>query len=199
MLLHAQREGADYLYVAAESVEELLAAPAAPILPLSRREEIASVTDPALRRAKEAVWVLLGRMAREYLGRETAELDPVRNAHGKWCSPLCHLSLSHTDTAVAVALSSRPVGVDLEARYPRPETARRFLTPAEQACYEQLPEAERADFLLLCWTKKEALFKQSDLPHFLPSQMDTASLPSTSLFVDVGGARHAVSWCCADQ
>jgi acyl carrier protein len=75
-------------------------------------------------------------------------------------------SLSHSqELAVAAVLAVDAggvagVGVDLEFdRVPDPRTASFFLTEAERAWLDTVPEADRAATLTRLWTVKEALFK----------------------------------------
>jgi acyl carrier protein len=76
-------------------------------------------------------------------------------------------SLAHTrGEGVAAAVAADPggvvagVGVDIEFdRTPRPETARFFLTPAEQEWLARRPAPAVPRTLLRLWTVKEALFK----------------------------------------
>lgn len=72
-------------------------------------------------------WALL-RMVLERRGMEFPRVE--REAGGKPCFPDClqlHFSLSHTEGAVFLALSSRPVGADIERLRPAPpRLAERF-------------------------------------------------------------------------
>jgi 4'-phosphopantetheinyl transferase len=71
-----------------------------------------------------------------------------------------HVSLTHAGGMAAVAVSSRPVGIDLE-----PVTAdvaagiRVAFSSGELRGLEGVPPDERAAALLAGWTRKEALFK----------------------------------------
>lgn len=73
------------------------------------------------------------------------------------------ISISHDcDTCLlAVSRCGRPIGADIET--PRGQlmcVARRFLGPEEQARLDRLSgEDERMEFLLRCWTAKEAVYK----------------------------------------
>jgi len=74
------------------------------------------------------------------------------------------LSLTHSEAwAVAVGSSSPKLlglGVDLEVKgAPKPETARRFLNPAEAVWLRRMDEEERPRMLHRLWTVKEATFK----------------------------------------
>lgn len=78
--------------------------------------------------------------------------------------PHPRLSLTHSDVwAVAVGSDSPKllgIGVDLEVKgAPKPETARRFLNPAELVWLRRMDEADRPGMLHRLWTVKEATFK----------------------------------------
>ena len=72
-----------------------------------------------------------------------------------------HLSLSHSRDLIGVALSTAPVGLDLE--WPRPRTsvdlAARVFSAQEAAWLDTLPAAERLDAFYTLWTLKEAACK----------------------------------------
>lgn len=68
------------------------------------------------------------------------------------------VSLSHTDGFAACAVSSSPVGVDIEAvRTISPRLAERILSPAERT----LPHSADPLFLLKKWVAKEAYLKMT--------------------------------------
>ena len=74
------------------------------------------------------------------------------------------LSLTHSETwAVAVGSTSPKLlglGVDLEVKAgPKPETATRFLNPAEAVWLRRMEEGDRPRMLHRLWTVKEAIFK----------------------------------------
>ncbi|MBI3858065.1 MAG: 4'-phosphopantetheinyl transferase superfamily protein [Planctomycetes bacterium] len=78
--------------------------------------------------------------------------------------PHPHLSLTHSDTwAVAVGSASPKllgIGVDLQVKAaPKPDTARRFLNPAELVWLRRMEEEERPRMMHRLWTVKEATFK----------------------------------------
>lgn len=86
----------------------------------------------------------------------TAESGGIRYADGS-----LHLSLSHSRDLIGVALSTAPVGLDLE--WPRPRTsvdlAGRVFSAQEAAWLDTLPAAERLDAFYTLWTLKEAACK----------------------------------------
>lgn len=98
----------------------------------------------------------------ELLFAETAEewcMQPY--SYGRNGKPLLErgfISLSHTVGAAAASFSTAPVGVDVEReRSLGARIAKRVLTEREYGAY--LEAAAQEDFLLSCWTAKEALLK----------------------------------------
>lgn len=73
-----------------------------------------------------------------------------------------HFNLSHTHGLAAVALSTEPIGIDLEClarNTPGPELAQRYFTLAEQADIQNQPQTEQKKRFLTYWTLKEAFLK----------------------------------------
>ena len=68
------------------------------------------------------------------------------------------ISISHTNGAAAVAVSDRPVGVDIECiRAVRPNLPKRVMSPKELLWYHAQKEDTKAFFTL--WTLKESYYK----------------------------------------
>lgn len=116
---------------------------------------LAGLTAPARR----ASW-LRGRAALKRLQASmggSEDTSTLKFPHPK-------LSLTHSETwAIAVGSASPKVlgiGVDLEVKAaPKPETARRFLNPAELVWLRRMDEGDRPGMLHRLWTVKEATFK----------------------------------------
>jgi 4'-phosphopantetheinyl transferase len=73
-----------------------------------------------------------------------------------------HFNLTHTRGLAAVALSTDPIGVDVEClvrNTPGPELAQRYFTLAEQADIQNQPQAQQKQRFLTYWTLKEAFLK----------------------------------------
>ena len=83
------------------------------------------------------------------------------------------ISISHCADECVLAVSCRPVGVDIEtSRQQLTRIAGKFLTPAEAA---RGPHG--LDSLLRYWTTKEAVFKCGDMPGLVISEIElTADL-----------------------
>lgn len=156
------------------------------VFPPARRQEIASCSNPAVKRQKYAVWKLLEYALKRSFGYDIRKLKFAKGDNGKWTSSECEFSLSHSNNAVAVALSRRSVGVDIEAvAAVRDELSARILTDAELATYSAL-SADKQEYLSRKWTEKESLFKMSNEKNFCPSNIDVSgqNLRTERLTVD---------------
>ena len=145
------------------------------ILPKEREEEISSVTNERVRREKYYAWRLLEYGLERSLGLKIGKMEFSKTPYGKWISPSCKFSISHSGDLLAVAISRAEVGVDVEPILP-PKSDRfayRVLTPSELSEYSSLGEKERVRFLISSWSAKEAIFKTSDRASFIPSEIDT--------------------------
>lgn len=142
----------------------------AEVLPRLRQEQIESTTHPDLQQQRYYVWKLLEYALHHSLGLEMENLHFSRAETGKWTCEECFFSLSHTQDAVAVAVSGKPVGVDLECtdRLIRPNLAEKILTPEEKL---QLSQQDRDRNLLKMWCAKESLFKAGSDPVFYPHKL----------------------------
>lgn len=147
----------------------------APIQCEERRRELEKTTNPALLHQRTLVWQVLEYAADRSFGLKAEKLHFHKNLHGRWSCEGMEFSLSHTEGLVAVAVSNRPVGVDVEnlevfrARYagkPAQVAAmlRKIAAPAEAG-------KSGAAALLRLWTAKESLFKMRQSGFFSPRQL----------------------------
>lgn len=155
--------------------------PSVPNLCPERAAEIEHTGDEALKKAKMLDWQLLLYGADRAFGLTPEEISFQKSAGGKWTCEQFHFSLSHTDGAVAVAVSNSPVGVDLENRVTFSQKTygkgswlqkmlKRICTPGEAA------KAGTEDFLPL-WVKKESIFKCRGKAGF-PEKIHTEKYPA---------------------
>ena len=165
------------------------------IFPPERRREIESVTNERVRREKYYAWKLLEYGLCRSLGLKIDDMEFEKTPFGKWTSPSCHFSISHSHGIVAVAVSRDAVGVDVEPLV-KPVSDRfadRIFSECEREVYSSLPEDERLKYLISAWTVKEAVFKTTDKECFIPSEICIAdSRVSTTEIVD-GGMTYLVS------
>lgn len=92
---------------------------------------------------------------------DAAALRTAVSGGMRYADGALHLSLSHSRDLIGIALSTVPVGLDIE--WPRPRTsvdlASRVFSAKEAAWLDTLPAAERQDAFYTLWTLKEAACK----------------------------------------
>ena len=160
--------------------------------PLSgeRKKELKKVKNEDLRLEKKATWALMLRAVEHSFHYTEKELSFEKTREGKWLCDKCCISLSHSGTLAAAAVSHASVGVDLEeegpflARYEKDPD--RLASLARHALTEK--ERERplspGRFLTL-WTEKEAAFKREGTGALCPSgrETDPANTAVKTIFV----------------
>lgn len=158
------------LYIAAipETAMGTVCAPA-------RQAQLEATEKESLRRQRYFVWKLLEYALENSFGITSENVAFSRDENGKWHCKECFFSLSHCRDAVAVAVSRKPVGVDIECanRQVTPALSKKILTEAELAVYDSLPEERRGQFLLEAWCGKESLFKAHGGAVFTARRWDT--------------------------
>lgn len=172
------------------------------LYPAERQAEIDLIKNEKLKREKYYVWRLFEYALADSFGVDIRELEFTKHDSGRWTTPFCELSLSHTDGVVAVALSHEPVGVDIEIIKPRQndKTAKRIMSAEEYKTYQGLNGFERDDFFFSVWTKKEALFKALHLEHFSPtSEYADGEITVMTKSIFINGAKVMISVAAKDK
>ena len=121
-----------------------------------RRQRLQKM-QPHRRRASLGGEWLAKQLLNAQSGIPLEELRFQRTEQGKPYAENCplHFNVSHSGDWIACAVSSRPIGIDIEQlRQPDLKIARRLCTPEEAAWLE--PDAPHR--LLQIWTEKEAYF-----------------------------------------
>ena len=109
-------------------------------------------------------------------------------------------NVSHAGGVLLVAIGrDRPLGVDVERDRERVslDLAARFFSPAEVAALLRLPEHERRQAFLACWTRKEAYIKARGEGLSLPlDRFDVSLRPGdpARLLADRGDPGAADAW-----
>lgn len=108
----------------------------------------------------EERWLPLQRRLKEWNGNfvyNEHDKPFMQNALGERIEGV-DFSISHCKNAIAVVLSDRPVGVDVESfRHAEEALLRRTMNPEEQG--EVRAAADPAEAFTRLWTRKEALLK----------------------------------------
>ena len=162
-----------------------------------RQSEIDSVSNERVRREKYFVWKLLTYALDRSFGRRGDSLDFRRMKYGGWTAGDIYISLAHSGSALAVAVSRAPIGVDIELVHsPRSDSfAERIMTEGELALLMSMPENERESFIIKSWTAKEAIFKSLGKDSFVPRDYDTRNGKTKSGSITVNGEEYI--WSCA--
>ena len=143
----------------------------------SRQIEIDSCTNQKVKLQKFYAWSLLEFGAKE-LGFEPKLINFSKNKNGKWSCNQFYFSISHSNNIVAVAISDKPIGIDIQKDCDLKNDffADKILTPNELYDYNTLREELKHDYLLEKWTQKESIYKMLDTT--LPiSKIETSSYP----------------------
>lgn len=137
-----------------------------------RNAYVEKTGNPAAKREKYFAWRLLEYALRKSLGIEISDLKFEKTASGRWITEGVEFSISHSESAVAVAISDSPVGVDIEEiKKPRSERfANRLLSEDELSVYNTLVTDKKDSYLLGKWTAREAAFKSQHLSYFHPTE-----------------------------
>ena len=165
------------------------------VFPKSRQEEISSCSCERVKREKYCAWRLLEYGLHRSLGKKLEDVEISKSENGKWNSPHVEFSISHSHDAVCVAISRKPVGVDIELLQSKINTERfceRILTDGEIAEYEKLSDS-KLEFLLTKWSQKESLFKLSGEKSFIPKEQNTQKGNVVSKTVSIAGQDYILS------
>lgn len=128
-----------------------------------RLEQSRRYAAPADRLRSLAAGALLNYAVKELFPHQKVPVTPSVGLHGKPQLDFMEFSLSHTGNYAACAVSTNPVGIDIERPRPfRPALASRFFTDAEAtAC-------TGSDSFTICWTLKESFLKATGFGMKLP-------------------------------
>ena len=150
--------------------------PEAQISCAERQKEIDGISNEKTRREKYYVWRLLEYAIKNSLGADASRLCFTKGKNRKWRCEGFEFSLSHSGNALAVAISNKAVGVDVERINVRKadRMAEYMLTQSERAQYENVSESERDEWLIGKWCAKEAIFKSFDKDVFAPSKIEVS-------------------------
>ena len=170
-----------------------------PVYPPQRQADIDRCSNEGVRLEKYTAWRLLELALRQSLGLDFKSLEFLKNSYGKWNTEGAFFSISHSGGAVAVAVSDKPVGVDIEVveRY-REGIEHRILTPSESIACKELDAREAEEYIIRKWSEKESIFKTLDIRAFEPLKIETKEYPVKSQVLDMLGKRFVLSVCSQD-
>lgn len=155
-----------------------------------RQKEVDAIGNERVQREKYYAWKLLEYGLQRSLGIKMENLQFSRKENGQYVADRVHFSISHSQGALAVAVSRNSVGVDVEAmdapcvdgmvdRILHPQERARLVDPG--ACFASM------------WTAKEALFKLSGGERFQPAEWDTTCGGVRSFTKFIAGREYSLS------
>ena len=174
--------------------------PLSEVYPPERQAEIDRCLNENSRLEKYAAWRLLETALCEGLGISSVEsVCFSKDIYGKWSCDRCFFSITHSGGVVAVAVSDKPVGVDVEVikRY-REGLEAKILTPAEYTALEGLDRRAAEEYIIRKWSEKESIFKTLDRKGFEPLKIETSEYSVTSEVLDILNKRFVLSVCSKD-
>ncbi|MBO7215180.1 MAG: 4'-phosphopantetheinyl transferase superfamily protein [Clostridia bacterium] len=137
-----------------------------PVYPPLRQEEIESAGCDKVKKEKYFSWLLLEYAFSKSYSLDIKDIKFERLSNGKWVCGDCYFSITHSNNAVAVAVSLSPVGIDMESRDRDASKVEKLLSPKERE--ELLSAANKNDYILTKWTERESSFKLSNDCNFRP-------------------------------
>lgn len=105
-------------------------------------------------------WRLLEESCRKSLGRELNSLNPRKLESGKIVIDDYYVSLSHSGGQYMIAISSHPVGVDVQKVRESDKVIPQSITWSEEE--KKIVDQHRSWKNYKYWTRKEALYKLYD-------------------------------------
>ena len=165
------------------------------ISPVERAKEIESCSNERVKKQKYFVWKLLENALMRSLGLKLSKLNIRKRTNGKWECDECFFSLSHCDDFVAVAISRKSVGIDIEKCDPNRFTdalAEKISTVKEADEIARLTE-KKGEALNVLWTKKEAVFKQLGEGAFRPKSIETDKFNTATKVAKSGEERYFIT------
>ena len=130
---------------------------------IARKLEIDACNSEKVKREKAFVWALLEFALETLYSLSPDDVVFTKTEQGKWLCENFHFSLSHSKNVVAVALSSAPVGIDVQTVLPTRESlAKKILSKDEFDNFLNLSVTEKDLFFTRVWTEKESAFKASN-------------------------------------
>lgn len=165
-------------------------------LPPTRREEIDNCKDEGVRQRKYYAFKLLELALNVVYSKLMRDVKFEKNASGKWTCDVCEFSISHCNDIVVVAVSDRPVGVDVElideTRFDERLQQRIFCKNEQNAAW-QMSQEQRAQYANKLWTAKEAIFKRDDGTAFVANSIDTTVSVFETVIVNDADKKYYLS------
>ena len=127
-----------------------------------RNDEILSCSLLSVKKEKYFVWKLLEFVLEKEFNLDYKKVKFYKNPIGKWACNKIKFSLSHSHDYVAVAVSDKEVGVDVQKVV---NVCKRVIEKVVRASEipENLDEMAKKEFAIKLWSIKESVFKQNPI------------------------------------
>ena len=171
------------------------------LYPKQRDKEVRSVKNDEVRKHKYFAWKLLEYALKHTFGYEIDNLELTKTPSGKWICSNCELSISHSGKLVAVALSRKPVGVDIQIEKNIASSTfecRMFTQKEQEHLAEICCDSTRSNELLKLWAKKESIFKTLNSDKYIPAEIETSDHDAYVESVDFEGVTYHLAVAGAD-
>ena len=132
------------------------------LLPAADEQRVLQKGTETLRRRQRASLAFVRHVLAEHLSKPPEDIAIRRDPGGKPYTSGIHFNLSHSGARALLAVSTIPLGIDIEKRIEerRFGVSRRVLSPTELGEWLLLPDAAaQASALTRAWVRKEAVLK----------------------------------------
>ena len=172
-----------------------------PLYPKQRNKEVRAVKNDEVRKHKYFAWKLLEYALMHTFAYDITKLELTKSPSGKWVSPSCEFSLAHSGDLVAVVLSRKPVGVDIQVQKDiiSATFVERMFTQKEQKKLAELADdSARSKQVLSLWAQKESIFKTFNSDKYIPAEIKTSEYDVYTEMLDIDGKSYHLAVAGSD-
>ncbi len=165
------------------------------VYPIERAHYISSSSNIMLKNQRYWVWKLLEEAIAHSFSKKFEDIK-FSEIDGRWVCNGFHFSLSHTQGAVAVAVSTERCGIDIENLSKRSNSKKDFIPLAKRICTEnEISKIHSITDLISLWTKKESIFKSLENQTTAVSGIESENYICETHFVEYND-NYIFSVCC---
>lgn len=168
--------------------------------PIERQAEIDGAQSQKVKNEKYSSWKLLEYGVKDVYNKDLSQFSFKKLQSGKWVSDGFYFSISHSKNLVCVAISDKPIGVDIEnlEEFEKKVANKKDVLWKKIACEKEYEIIKNPSIgrLTAFWTKKESIYKcQNEDLSFIPSAIDSNFYSVLCKEFKFGGERYVVSIC----
>lgn len=167
------------------------------VIPEERNREVEKNRNSAVKKEKYWAWKLLEAGIEHSLGIKFSDVEFEKDENGKWTCPDCYFSITHSSGVVAVAISDKPVGIDIEnasrffAKYEKQKSVVTLLKYMLAEGESGKTAKDALDF----WVKKESAFKMQSEKLFSPQKINTNDYNFKTFELDFSEEQFYMALC----